>query len=380
MGRRAIQKMKITNIRTTPLWLPYRQLYHWGQDTLKGARTVLLEVETDEGLTGIGETLLWGPEGAELGILRGAIPLFIGESPFNIQRLLDRAFRQSSLVQTPRYANQVFAGLEMALWDLIGKAAGQPVHRLMGGPVHEYIQYFGFVQGETPGELGSDARRAVADGFEVIYAKIGRGEDLDLEIVAAVREGIGDRRLRLDANENWDTLTAIRMINRIAPFKPEFIEQPTPSHSIEALAHVKASVDVPVAADQSVYTIADVYEVCRQRAADVIVLGLHETGGLLGLRKAAAVAEAVGINICVHGVFESGITTCASNQVLSTIPNLDDGNQIMCQLLKKDIVSSPDLTPTKGKLGVLQGPGLGFELDHDEVARAAERFSRGEGN
>ncbi|MDA1348604.1 MAG: mandelate racemase/muconate lactonizing enzyme family protein [Chloroflexi bacterium] len=371
--------MKITNVRTTPLSLPLRQAYHWGQATVERARTVLVEVETDEGITGIGETMIWGAAAAELSILRGEAPLFVGESPFDIQRLLDRSYRRNSLVQTTRYANQVFAGVEMALWDLIGKAAGQPVHRLMGGSVHRDIQYFGFLQGETPEDLGADARRAVTDGFEVMYVKVGRGEDLDLRIVAAVREAIGDRRLRLDANENWDVLTAIRMINKLAPFNPEFVEQPTPSHSIEALANVRAAVDVPIAADQSVYTIADVYEVCRRRAADVIVLGLHESGGLMGLKKAAAVAEAVGINICVHGVFETGITTCASNQVLVTIPNLDDGNQIMYQLLEEDIVASPDLTHTKGRLGVLQGPGLGFELDRNAVNRAAERFIKEEG-
>ena len=371
--------MKITNLRTTPLSLPYRQAYYWGQGTGEGARTVLVEVETDDGVTGIGETMLWGPAAAELGVLRGAAPLFVGESPFDVQRLLDRAYKQSSFVQTTRYANQVFAGVEMALWDVIGKAAGQPVHRLMGGAVHEEIQYFGFLQGDTPEDLSADAHRAVAEGFEVIYAKVGRGEDVDLQIVGAIREAIGDRRLRLDANEQWDTLTAIRMINKIARFNPEFIEQPTPSLGIQALAHVREAVDVPIAADQSVYTIADVYEVCRQRAADVIVLGLHETGGLLGLKKAAAIAEAVGINICIKGVFETGITTCASNQVLATIPNLDDGNQIMPQLLEKDIVSSPDLTPTKGRLAVLQGLGLGFELDRDEVDRAAERFIKDDG-
>lgn len=366
--------MKITRVRTTPLSLPYRQVYHWSHGALRGARTVLVEVETDEGVTGTGETMLWGSTEAELTMLRGVASLFEGESPFDIGRLLDRAYRANFLVQTPRYANQVFAGVEMALWDVIGRACGQPVHRLLGGALHDRIQYFGFLQGDTPEELEADARRAVAEGFEVVYAKIGRGEELDLSIVEAVRGAIGERRLRLDANEAWDPLTAIRMIRKLARFNPEFIEQPTPSHSIEALAHVRASVDVPIAADQSVYTIADVYEVCRRRAADVIVLGLHETGGLIGLKKAASIAEAAGLNICVHGVFESGITTCAANQVLATIPNLDDGNQIMVQLLQEDIVASPDLRPVGGTLGVVQGPGLGFELDREAVARAARRF------
>ncbi len=104
---------------------------------------------------------------------------------------------------------------------------------------------------------------------------------------------------------------------------------------------------------------------------------LHEAGGLLGIKKAATVAETAAINICLHGVFETGITTCAANQAAATIPNLDDGNQIMPQLLVEDIVAAPDLTPVAGRLPVFGGPGLGFELDRDAVARAAERAGQG---
>jgi muconate cycloisomerase len=287
-----------------------------------------------------------------------------------------RQFGLVGTVSAPRFGAQVLAGIELALWDLVGKALGQPVHRLIGGAVHDEIAYFGFLQGDTAEELAADARRWVATGSPVIYFKIGRGEAIDLENVAAVREAIGDRRLRLDGNEAWDVLTAIRMIDKLAAYDPEFVEQPTPSGSLEALAAVKAATRVPIAADQAVFNANDAYEVCRRRLADVLVLGLHETGGILGFRKAAAIAEAAGVNICLHGVFESGITACAANQAAATIPNLDDGNQIMVQLLAEDIVGAPSLTPVQGRLPVVRGPGLGFELDGDAVARAAERFAK----
>ena len=132
--------------------------------------------------------------------------------------------------------------------------------------------------------------------------------------------------------------------------------------------------EVAIAADQSVFTPAEVYEICRRKAADVIVLGIHETDGLLNFRKAAAIAEAAGITICLHGVFESGITTCASNQVIATVPNSDDGHQIMWQLLQQDLVAAPDLTPVDGRLTIIDGPGLGFTLDTDAVDRAAAAY------
>ena len=106
----------------------------------------------------------------------------------------------------------------------------------------------------------------------------------------------------------------------------------------------------------------------------MIVLGLHETCGVTRFRQAAAVAEAGNINICLHGVFETGITTCAANQVAATLRNMDDGNQIMWQLLAEDIVVKPSLVPKNGALPISDLPGLGFELNRDAVQRAAKAY------
>ena len=277
--------MRITKIQTTPLAIPFRQTFHWSHGTTGGTTTVLVEVHTDEGVTGYGESLAWASADATQAVMREVASTLTGRSPFHVGELIAEAMNLHSMFFTPRYANQVLAGLEMALWDIVGKACGQPVNRLLGGPVHDSIGYFAFLQGGTPQELADDARSYVDAGATVIYVKIGYGEEFDLEAVEGVREVIGDRRLRLDPNEAWDPLTAIRMIRQLERFDLEFVEQPTPSHSIDALAQVKESVGVPIAADQSVYTLAEVYEVCRRRAADVIVLGPHESGGLMGLKK-----------------------------------------------------------------------------------------------
>jgi len=366
--------VKITQIRTTPLALPFKEPYYWAGRVDLGAVNVLLEVETDEGLVGIGESTAGRPVDGVMSCLRGVSPLFIGESPFDIERLFARARCLGGFTYAPRFANLALAGLEMALWDIIGKAAGRPVYQLLGGASQQEVDYFGFLQGDTADELAQDAEEAVAAGYSVIYMKIGRGEETDLTNVTAVRQVIGDRRLRLDANEAWDPRTAIYMINKLSRFEPEFIEQPTTGQSITALKQVKDAVSVPIAADQCVFTMADVYEVCRQRAADVIVLSFHETGGLLVFKKAAAVAEAAGVGICLHGQSVTGMTDCAQHQVGMTLPNLVDGNQIMHQLLEQDVLAAPDITPRNGKLGPIDTPGLGFEVDWDAVNRAAELY------
>ena len=375
--------MRITAVRTTPLLLPYRQPYHWAYGVVEGAEPVLVEVETDAGISGFGESVGATDAAAVAAALARVTPGLIGQDAFDIARLVERLHRGGFGGIGPgnqrRYSNQILAGVELALWDAVGKALGQPVHRLLGGAVRDEIAYFGFVQGDGPEEVAAHARDLAGQGFEVIYLKVGRGDALDLANTQAVRAAIGGRRLRVDANEAWDTLTARRMIALLAPFDLEFVEQPAPAESPSALGRLRRASPVPIAADQLVMTPQDVFETCRHEAADLIVLGIHEAGGLLGWRKAAAVAEAAGLNVCLHGVYESGITTCASNQVAATIANLDDGNQIMAQLLAEDIVAAPLLIPRDARLPVLEGPGLGFELDSDAVSRAAERYRKRRG-
>ena len=366
--------MKITEVKATPLALKNKVPYHYSRGVPLGTNVVLVEVRTDEGITGYGEST--GDRGADAvaALVRHISQLLIGRSPFDVESLTTVAQRKAKLDNAPRYASHALAGVELALWDIVGKAVGQPVHRLLGGAVREEIDYFAFLQGGTTEELAAHASRAASEGYGVIYMKVGLGEERDLRNVAAVREAIGGLKLRIDANEAWDPVTAIRMIGKLAVYDLEFVEQPTPARSIRALRQVKESVGVPIAADQCAYTLAEVFEVCATRAADVLVLGPHETGGLLGLRKAAGIAEAVGISVCMHGQQDSGVSTCAENQIAATITNLTDGNQIMHQVLEEDIVSAPDLTVRKGKLRVLDGPGLGMELNWEAVERASARY------
>lgn len=368
--------MKIAAIRLRPLYLEFAVPYHWAGRVDRGAGLVLVEVETEGGLVGVGESTAPLPAEGTLHLLEAVRPLFLGQSPFDIERLMHSARCLGGFNDMARAASLTLAGLEMALWDLAGQAAGQPVYRLLGGAFRSEVDYFGFLQGDAAAELAASARQAVAAGFTVIYMKVGRGEARDLANVAAVRGVIGDRRLRLDANEAWDVATAIRMIGRLAPFDPEFVEQPTPARSVAALEQVKRAAAVPVAADQSVFTLHEVYEICRRQAADVIVLSIHEAGGLLALRKAAAVAEAAGIGVCLHGQSVSGITDLAQHHVGLTLPNLTDGNQIMHPLLTEDLLAAPDLALRRGRLGLPEGPGLGLALDPAAVDRAAERYRR----
>ena len=370
-------RILITGIRLTPLLLAFKEPYHWAGRVDHGSPVVLVEVETDAGITGIGESVSSLAAEITTAAFRAVEPLLVGQPIHDVARLVDEARHLGTFNHMPWFADFVLAGFEMALWDAVGKAAGQPVYRLLGGAVRDQVDYFGFVQGDTTGELVEDARDLAAAGHEVIYLKVGRGDAADVHNVAAVREAIGARRLRVDPNCAWSVPDAIRMIRALEPYGIDWVEQPTTLLSVTALRQVREAVHVPVAADQAVHTPADVYDVVRQRAADAIVLSPHEAGGLLAFRKAAAIAEAGGVPVCLHGQSVSGITDAAQHHLGLSTPNLTDGNQIMHQLLIEDLVDSPDLTPKRGKLGLLDAPGLGVELDRDAVARAAERYRRG---
>ena len=371
--------MKISEIVTTPLWIPYKQPYHWAKGVTLGAGVILVEVRTDEGVTGYGESIGTPSADAIRAYLELAGDICLGRSPFENARLMGEAyhalFQVEGTCSAPRFAGQVLAGLEMALWDVMGKAAGQPVHALLGGAVRDEVRYFGFPQGETAEQLAVQAEHFADAGCDVIYVKVGRGDNLDMEIVAKVRDAIGpQKRLRLDPNEHWQPARVARMIGKLARFDIDLIEQPTHAESMDALARVRAASPIAIAADQSVFTPQDAFDACRQDAADLLVIGLHETGGLLRFCKVAHIAAAANVDVCIHGLYETGITTAAGNQVAAVTPNLDDGNQYMNHLLAWDIVESPDLTPRAGQLPVLDGPGLGFELDHDAVDRAAQAW------
>jgi len=367
----------ISKVRTRPLVLPLKQPYHWSYGIREAFAVNLIEVEADDGTIGIGECTVAPDQTGTLSILDRLAAHLVGRSPYDVAPLLDEIFRREYLghgANVMRAANQMFSGIDMAIWDLQGKLAGLPVHRLLGGAHRKAVGYFYFLQGETAEELARDAAEAYARGERVFYLKVGRGDKLDLEITAAVRAEIGNARLRLDANEGWGVHQAINMCKKLEKYDIEFIEQPTVSFSIPAMAQVRQAVGIPVVADQAAFTLYDVYDICRQQAADMICIGPREIGGIQPMLKAAAVAEAAGLKICIHSSFTTGITTCAEHQIALAIPNLDDGNQIMWQLLRQDIVAAPDLGPKQGWIEAIDRPGLGFTLDAERVAEAEQRY------
>ncbi len=375
--------MKIIDVRLKPLFSKFKTPYIWAMGRELGQTTILVEIETDTGIIGFGETaptmLISEPIIAHLKTMKTKL---LGQSVFQISDLMRQIYSHnfghfSVSHAHPRVANLVFAGLEMALWDAFGKSVDLPVHALLGGKIHDFVSFMGFVQGETTKEIATHASHLAGEGYDVIYLKTGRGKEKDIANSEAVRNAIGDKRFRIDPNEAWDLMDAQVMINKLAVFDLEMVEQPVSAMAgVAALKALKQSCPVPLAADQSVFTPEEANAMCSSGAISLLTIGLHETGGILGFRRVASIAQLFDIKVCIHGVWETGITTCASIQAVASVPNLDDGNQIMWQLLEEDIIETPDLNPKAGKISVMSSPGLGFILNEDAVGRAMEAFDK----
>jgi L-alanine-DL-glutamate epimerase-like enolase superfamily enzyme len=368
--------VRITRIEATPLAIPLAQEFHWAGGAQVGANLVLFAVHTDDGVVGYGESICEDPRAV---VAYGDLMArqLVGRSPGDVEAILRSIGSEGRWKMWPQFTQIVLAGMEVACWDALGRALGVPTRTFFGGAVHETIDYFGFLQGDDADTLARHARELAGEGYEVIYLKVGRGARDDDAIVAAVREAIGpDLLLRIDPNEAWDLATAVDRIRRLEQYDLDWVEQPTPAQDVDGLAHVRRSVETKIAADQAVFTTGQLRHVLEKEAADVIVQGSHDAGGLLRWRQQAFMCGAHGLKVNRHAFMESEISFYANAQVASTIPNLTLGNQVMHQLLAEQLTLGPAPVLERGRFRPGDAPGHGFEIDLEAVARAHERWRR----
>ena len=365
--------MRITRVDATPLAIPLRQEFHWASGAQHGANLVLFSVHTEDGVVGYGETVCEAPGAvAEVGLLMAR--QLIGRPVGDVEAILRSIWTEGRWKTTPQFTGFVLAGIETACWDALGRTLGVPSRQFFGGLVQEELDYFAFLQGDDADTLAGHARQLA--GHAVFYLKVGRPRDDDA-IVAAVRDAIGPSALlRIDPNEAWDAATAVDRIRRLAVCDLDWVEQPVPHWDVAGLAQVRRKVDVKIAADQAVYGTRQLRQVLEAEAADVVVQGPHDAGGLLPFRRQAFLCEAWGLKVNLHAFMQSEISFLAHAQVASTVPNLTNGNQTMHQLLAERLTSGVDIDTPGGKFVLNDAPGHGFEIDEDAVARAQERWQR----
>lgn len=367
--------MRITRIDTIPVRVPINPARAIRSSRkLTSANTfVFLEVHTDEGIVGLGEVScdpVWSGESAVTAVHyidTVFAPLLLGEDPTHVERLT--ASVGDAIVGNPFTK----AALEMAFWDIFGKSAGLPVYRLLGGPVRDFVTTKFSVSGAEPARAAEIASWAVSYGFQAMKVKVGIDPDEDIARVRAVRDAIGpDVRLGIDANCGWSPRVAIQMIRRLQDFDILFVEQPVPALDVSWLADVRAHVDVPVMADESVFNLQDAMSVVRANAADVLSVYVGKGGGIGPARKAAAVAEAAGIACTIGSNLELGVASAAMVHLGMATPGIT-AEEFPCDIIgplyyQESLLLEP-VPITGGEARPPQRPGLGVELDREKVER-----------
>src|SRR4029079_4471780 len=267
-------------------------------------------------------------------------PLLLGRDPRDVERL--SASLRRALFNNPF----THAGLEMALWDILGKTAGLPLYRLLGGPVRDVVPTKYSVSGLEPPRAAEIAAWAAEQGYRVMKVKVGIEPEADVQRVRAVREAIGPNvRLGVDANGGWSPRVAIQTIRRMREFGIYFAEQPVPPVDVTWMADVRNHVDIPVMADESVNTVQDAMNLARAGAADVLSIYVGKGGGLGMARKVAAVAEAAGLVCTVGSNLEMGIAGAAMIHLAMATPSIA-AEEFPCDILspffyEDDLLAEP---------------------------------------
>src|ERR671923_469290 len=370
--------MRITGLRPIPLAVPFREDELWAYGGRRGLVSVLLEVTTDEGVTGLGEAPAYPSTDIVLAVLRSIEPLVVGEDPFTIERLMKRIH----LVGTWHHVkatSPAIAAVEMGCWDIVGKISGQPLVNLFGGRVRDEVDFFYYVSQKPPHEVAEDGRRGTELGFRTFYLKVGADDPRDdVERVAALRDGAGpDARIRIDANEAWSSAATIRAAAELERYGLELIEQPVSGRNLPEMAYVRSRLNVPLLANEASWTRYDQLEVIRHGAADVLSVDNQMDGGLLNLKRGAGLCEVAGLPVLKHSLGELGIAVYAAVHVMASTPNFTYANQSYASLLADDVLAGASPLPyTDGCLEVPRRPGIGVDLDPDRVARYAGLYER----
>ena len=266
------------------------------------------------------------------------------------------------------------AGIEMALWDLLGKSQGKPVYELLGGAVREFVPTKWSVSGVVPERAAEIARWAVQEGFAAMKVKVGIDPDGDVARVKAVRDAVGPNiKLGVDANGGWTKDTAVKTIERLYQSNIYFTEQPLSPDDDVSLPEVRKQIRIPIITDESVYTLRDAMVLARLQAADVFSIYVGKAGGIGPARKIAAFAESAGLKCTVGSNLELGIGSAAMIHLAIATRGIA-AEEYPCDIIgpmfyQDDVITEPLPIPRAGQARANDHSGLGVELDDGKVEK-----------
>ncbi|QSB12727.1 mandelate racemase/muconate lactonizing enzyme family protein [Natronosporangium hydrolyticum] len=362
--------MRIVEMKTVVVGTPWREL-------------TFVELITDDGQRGLGEARMVNKTetlGACLAEL--AERYIIGTDPFDVERLAWRAHWED-YGRAGEITQSALACLDMACHDLMGKSLGVPVWKLLGGQFRDRVPAYanGWYQGErTPESFAAMASKVVGRGyrglkvdpFGAATAELTRAElALATDIIAAVRDSVGpDVALMVEMHGRFTAATAVAAATAMAPYRPEWIEEPVPPYHNSALRQVRAGTSLPIATGERVHTVPEFREVFEAGTVDIVQADLTHIGGFTGLRKLANYADSYGLLMAPHNV-AGPVATAANVHFAIACPNykvLEHFNDFADPWVN-DLVDQPcRVAEADGCFGLPTAPGLGVSLDYEAAA------------
>lgn len=340
-------------------------------------RTVLVKVFTDEGIVGIGECSPMHPKLVAETIISALKPIIVGLDPFDIERISEDVFIKTYKFRG-RLVFMAFSGIEIAIWDAIGKALKLPVYKLLGGEYRKDIKvYASFMRrDQSPKEVAERAEYFVNQGFKAIKIKIGKRWGFDdlpdnaIETVKEVRKAVGyDIDLMVDCNSAYSAPRAIQIGRKLEEYNIFHFEEPVPEHDIESLRKVSEALDVPVAAGEQNCGRYEFKELIVKDALDIVQPDVIKAGGFLECKKIATLADSFG-KVCTPHNTQPNIGTVATLHFIASTPNCRYPMEYNIEPHPlRDILIKEPIIPKDGYLTVPEGHGLGIEVNEEIVEK-----------
>ncbi len=361
--------MKITDVITLVMGTSWRNL-------------TFVKVETDEGLTGISEVRMNNRTDALVAYIDGAKRRHvIGSDPFNTEDLYQRMFRDDY----GRAGEIVATGIsviEIACWDIIGKALNQPVYRLLGGTCRDKIKAYanGWYRVErTPEEFHTAAKKVIEKGYKALkfdpfgagYYELSYEEKLkSVSLVESVRDAVGpDVEILVEMHGRFSPYTAIEIAAELEQYKPSWVEEPVPPDNIAALAKAADSINLPVATGERLHNKYEYRELINLQAADILQPDITQTGGFLETKKIAAMGDMCYMTVAPHNV-GGPVSTATALHFAACTTNFkiqEHFNDFSEAWVKEAATGCPEVID--GYFSLPSGPGLGMELNEDLIAQ-----------
>ena len=367
--------MKITHLETIPICVPLKP--GLSTKTAHGEHVdspyVIVRLHTDEGFTGIGEATLaprWSGETSPgcVAVIEGLFaPLLIGQDPLNITAArikINEAIRHNSFTK---------AAIEMALWDLAGKYYNVPLFKLLGGRVREQLPVRLVIGAFSPDKTAELTQMFIDWGARCLKVKVGLHPEDDLQRVRTVREVAGPEiPIGIDANQGWSLSTAIRMLKSLEPFDILFAEQPIRGDDLQDFTELRKHTRIPLMADESLFTAQDAHQLSATGGVDIFSVYPGKHGGLATAQKICCIASAAGNRCSMGSNLELGVGTAAMLHLATALPEIASeqypGDFIGPFYHATDLLREPlSLGPPFATAPT--GPGLGVELDEQQLAR-----------